>query len=614
MSFLNTSALWFLMALPPVVLLYLLKIKRDEELLPSTLLWEKVINDLAANTPFQRLRKNLLMLLQLLLLAAIVFSLVRPFVKGVSTPAASTVIIIDNSGSMNAYEGDRTRLEIAKAEAGKLLQGVSRGKRTELMLLSVNREARILSSFTADRAILKKRVRGLEPTEMSSNVTDALLVAASAVRGRPDSSVYLITDGCLKDRLPEMKALSDKLQVIQIGSSRANVAITNLAAEPLEKKGAYELFVSVKNFSDRERSVLMSMYDGDELIHVREMSPGPFGTKASSFIIEPRSNVIRCELDSDDALSADNRAHVVLEERKETSVLLVTSGSLFLSKAVASLENTRLATVSPSDYTDRMARESDVIIFDRWVPGEVPPKRCAFIAPPGSVGPATFTEGEGPVMITDYAKDDPLLRFVTLDDLYINKMNNVDNPQVLSAIAWYKGAPVIGYFALGKIEHLLICFDINNSEWPVRPSFPMFISNLVDEIAGANRSISAANVLTGSPIEINRMGSEERITAVKPGGGSVVVESGERNVRFFDTSRSGLYRFSIGEAEKLVAVNFFHNDESDVFHRRVLERERPPGTVAASVSSVNKEIWKYFAVGALIVSMIEWRCFHRKIQ
>ena len=58
---------WGLLALipPAIIALYFLKLKRIPLEVPSTYLWRKSIEDLHVNSIWQRLRKNLLLYLQL---------------------------------------------------------------------------------------------------------------------------------------------------------------------------------------------------------------------------------------------------------------------------------------------------------------------------------------------------------------------------------------------------------------------------------------------------------------------------------------------------------------------------------------------------------------------
>ncbi len=79
MNFLAPAAFAFAAAIPVVILFYLLKRKRVVKLVSSTVLWQKFLAETQASAPFQRLRKNWLLILQLILLTLAILCLARPF-------------------------------------------------------------------------------------------------------------------------------------------------------------------------------------------------------------------------------------------------------------------------------------------------------------------------------------------------------------------------------------------------------------------------------------------------------------------------------------------------------------------------------------------------------
>jgi hypothetical protein len=74
-------------SVPLLLLLYFLKLKRREQIVSSTLLWKRAVQDLQVNAPFQRLRRNILLLLQLLVLLAILLALAGPILSLIAGPA-----------------------------------------------------------------------------------------------------------------------------------------------------------------------------------------------------------------------------------------------------------------------------------------------------------------------------------------------------------------------------------------------------------------------------------------------------------------------------------------------------------------------------------------------
>src|SRR5437764_1107989 len=89
----------------PIIIFYMLRLRRQEITVSSNLLWRQVTQDRQANAPWQRLRRNLLLLLQLLVLAGLVAAVARPFVLTSAPAAGNLVVVLDGSASMQATDG-----------------------------------------------------------------------------------------------------------------------------------------------------------------------------------------------------------------------------------------------------------------------------------------------------------------------------------------------------------------------------------------------------------------------------------------------------------------------------------------------------------------------------
>src|SRR2546421_13070509 len=104
MSFLSPIAFAFAAAIPVVIVFYLLKRKRIVKLVSSTLLWQKFLAETQANAPFQKLRHNWLLLLQILLLILAILAISRPYFTGNATSSTLRVMILDASASMQSTD------------------------------------------------------------------------------------------------------------------------------------------------------------------------------------------------------------------------------------------------------------------------------------------------------------------------------------------------------------------------------------------------------------------------------------------------------------------------------------------------------------------------------
>src|SRR5262245_26152640 len=117
MELLTPLGLAALGLIPPLVLLYFLKLKRVPVEISSSLLWAKALLDARANAPFQKLRRNLLLLLQILLLLLVALALARPAITVKGRATSATVIVIDGSASMAAKDEKPSRFAKAQEHA-----------------------------------------------------------------------------------------------------------------------------------------------------------------------------------------------------------------------------------------------------------------------------------------------------------------------------------------------------------------------------------------------------------------------------------------------------------------------------------------------------------------
>src|SRR6056297_2057472 len=156
---------WFFLALIPLIILYFLKLRRPRVEIPSLALWQSVVNDHRVNSPFQKFRRNLLLLLQLILLCLIILALMQPFLSAGPETAEFIPVLIDCSASMSAQtqNSNQTSLDTAKQRVSALIDNL-RGE-GQLSLFSFAAGGRRLTEFTDDQQLLRRALEQVQPTD-----------------------------------------------------------------------------------------------------------------------------------------------------------------------------------------------------------------------------------------------------------------------------------------------------------------------------------------------------------------------------------------------------------------------------------------------------------------
>src|SRR6266851_1116650 len=177
MNFLAPLALALGITLPIVVVFYLLKVRRHDEEVSSTFLWNDLIRDLAAHEPLQRLKWNLLLLLQLLALGLITFAAARPFPAQIGQKPVQAILLVDASASMQAKDVQPSRFAKAVEAARGTLSNLPDNSLATAILVAAHPQ--VLVSATADRQQVERALASAQPSGAAADMREALLLARS---------------------------------------------------------------------------------------------------------------------------------------------------------------------------------------------------------------------------------------------------------------------------------------------------------------------------------------------------------------------------------------------------------------------------------------------------
>jgi hypothetical protein len=551
MSFLSPLALLGLLFVPLVLAMYLLKLRRDERIVPSTLLWQKLLTDVEANAPWQRLRRSLLLLLQLLLVALLAILAARPFLERPAGLAGDVVVVIDTSASMGASDIPPDRLTEAKAQVlAKLHDLPANGT---VSVIAAGRSARVVVNGTSDLGRVRAAIEGITVSPSTGDLGDALNLADALAARAGDAEILVATDAALA--IKPTTRLDHKVSVLQVGRERRNQAIVALAVRPAPSGVTRSVFVSIANLDIEPAQRQLQVYADDILIDAKDLKTLDPQTRTEVIIDDvPRgASVIEVRLTAGadgaqaDALGLDDRAWAVVPPDHLRRVLLVGAGDPYLETALSYLPNTELYGVTPDKYGPATHPELfDLIIFEGFLPAELPHTAMLAIAPT-----ATSELGEVIGSLTDPGlatlPDDPILKYVDLSSVHVGKATKLALPAwARSVIPGPAGAPLLYVGDHAGQRAGVMAFLPRNSDLPLQVAFPVLMANLAGELMGGSAAPTEA-LSPGDPVTIPVPAGATAIWVTRPDGSTVELApatTGAASVAFSQTDLLGVYSAS----------------------------------------------------------------------
>jgi hypothetical protein len=615
--FLNPAALWWLAILAPmIIVLYFLKLKRQELLVSSTVLWQQSIQDLRVNSPFQRIRRNLLLFIQLLILLVAVLALARPLMNLQQQESKRVIVLIDTSASMATEEMDGSRLDAAKKGALELVENML--SQDQMALIRFAAQASVVSSFTSDRVRLRQLINELDVEATETHLKEALNIGFSLAKVQTDekskAEIHLFSDGRFADTAGFLQQTGE-VKYHPTGKQSRNVGIIALDVGYVSgDESASEVFFSVENFDALEAELTAEFHFNDALIGARKYKV-PQGLRVSGLApaVGGQEGVLRVRLVSGDPFPLDNTGYAAIRQPEKIKVLIVGTGDFFLNQALG-VASTKLSRVAPSDYGPKMAEEHDVVLFDGWAPKEA--GKGSFIfhnCHPGLADLGVGAEVEGPAIL-DYDRTHPVMRFFSLAEVFVLRMKKVKPPKWMRVLAQTDEGPLILCSEQEDFRCLYLPLHAStDSNLSAQGTFPIFVVNALRWLPTSG--IKGARQLQTGETLIAQAGRADEATVTDPKGRKSTIKAQDGRILFPHTTTPGIYQVECsGLSPQVFAVNLLSAAESNIgplaqFNLRgaAIQAEE------AGVAKANREVWHWLALAAFFLLLIEWYIYNAKV-
>lgn len=506
----SPDGLWALLALVPLILLYLIRPRPRQLQIPSLMFFMKSNGARKLTSFLKQFTKDWLFLIQFLLLLALALTFANPFNSYQHDVTAShTVVVLDVSASMQAAAGSGTRFDVAINQAKKVL-----GSKNTIILA---KETPFIAVQDASPDDALKYLASTEATESLSKIGEAVILAGETLGS--EGRVVVLSDfintggqdpDIAKTVLENKGLVVDFINVVDSPSS--NVGIINLEA------GNSQTTVHVKNFDESRRSVGLSVGSSKTTLNIAPVS-------VETFTFQTPPGVTKIEIDANDEFAADNVAYLSAPSGGKARVLLITNNASSFMKNALLASGEIDVTVSEPPVIE--TGDFEVIVIDSVNPASVLPGTFGDVLDMVDNGASAVVAVQDNSLDINYEDLIPVKLGAKVDGgfIQIDQLNkftkNVEfgaSEQVFNAepigsqttIASINSVPVITLKPVGAGK--VLYFGVpESSEFRYSPHYPIFWTELMKFLT-ERQDVRNLNFKTGETLLLD---NEQRVKTPK---------------------------------------------------------------------------------------------------
>ncbi|MPQ42718.1 vWA domain-containing protein [Clostridium tarantellae] len=596
MNFLRMWPLIFSILIPALILLYILKRKTVEHKVSSSMLWMEIYKNTQANTPWEKFKNNIMLILQLIIIISTIFALMSPFLNFGGESYKNLIVVIDNSASMSAIYDKDSRLEVGKDMVCDYIKSNKDG--TNAYVISSNKNVNLEVSSSRDKNYVLKKIEEISQSYTSGNIENSFSLIKSIGQSiGEDYEVLFITDKTI-----DMGDINGK--VISLGNKGLNGSIENISHKITED--GVKVIANIKNSGEGVYEGDFSLYSGnDNLVEVKSVSiPENQSITLYFHLKNLKDEYIKGELSTKDLIINDNVFYDIVDSTENKKILLATDKNIFLEKSLSTLLNADLykaSDLSNINYDDKY----DLYIFDGKIPDNLPKEgNILFI----NCNSNEFFKVNGEVEGGNAtAIKENISKYLNNMSFGVSKFKDIELPGWGKKLIEVNDKPIAFWGDVNGKKIGVLTFDIHNSDLPLKSDFPILMHYLGEKLL--DFGMVNKNNFTGSEeIVIKGKGLSEDIKVTYPSGLKEIL----KDRTFENIYELGIYSIEQknekGDLNKqLISLNF-PKEEGNTLNNEVKDSE-----IKGFSKSIKKglDLTPFLILFILIIVSIEWY-FYRK--
>lgn len=615
MSFLYPLGLIGLIGVPILIIIYIIKNKFTEQIVPSTFMWQLSEQFLKKRRRPSILSGIISLILQILIIITISLLIAHPIIT-IANSAKEYCFILDGSGSMNMMVGEDSRMDIAKDRIVDIINSSKNG--SEYTLVFVGDSPRVVYEKLSNKQKACEMLEKLSPCGLSVSYDSTMRYVQEYFNKNRSLVTYLVTDRDYD---------SENIEVLNVSNNETNYAIieSNIVLDKSKN------IISGKVISYEEDTVLklkIFVDDSETAIYEEDIEAKKLEEKEFSFVTDVIDyENIKIVIDNKDGLLIDN-THIIynVEKDHEYNALIVSNNPFYLVSAINTIGNTLCTTVLPENYDTSVSGYS-LYVFDSFTPDVLPTDGTIWMFGSSESVSGTGFSVQDVVEVKAPEDDDDVLEYMTLkyaegksslyklltdglakNDIIVRKYIKYGLYRNFTTLLSHEGNPIVftGLSDSGCRE-VIFGFDLHDSNFPLLIDYLLLMRNLLDYSFPV--ILDDSTYVCGDTVTINVISNCDSIRVNSPSG-SILYLDVSTEITELTLTEAGTYELvmGFGENEKVFSIYSSLPEEESATNHEITDMSLE-GTLQNEYKDGIYDKLIIFFIVLLVIYMADWMVY-----